>query len=214
MNFDDEDGVESFDDLQKIIERADDIVLNSLPKRSKEKYVIAYAKFVQWRSEHKIEQKDMCEEVMLVYLNKLYEEEKLKPLTIWSRYSMLKRTLLAYESLSIKPWDKVNSFMKRLAKGYRTKKVMVFTADDITNFSSQAPDDMYLVEKVSLKMNKIYNKNKSLKIKMCKNLLDSLKISCMRLIFLNYWKFVKILRFLKLLEYIPRISILLYIYQK
>ena len=146
----------------------------------------------------KFNKKDMCEQVMLVYLNKLYEEEKLKPPTIWSRYSMLKSTLLAYESLSIKPWEKVNSFMKRLAKGYCPKKAMVFDADDITNFSSQAPDDTYLVKKVILKMNKIYNKNKSFKIKMCKNLLDSLKISCMRLIFLNYWKFVEILRFLTL----------------
>ena len=77
----------------------------------------------------------MCEEVMLVYLNKLCEEEKLKPPKIWSTYSMLESTLVAYESLSMKPWDEVNSFMKRLAKRYCLKKSMIFTAKAIANLA-------------------------------------------------------------------------------
>ena len=161
MDFVDEEDVENFDDLQKIIDEADSNVFNVLPKKSKVKYISAYEKFVQWRSEKGIAQNDMCEEVMLTYINKLSEEDKLKPPTVFSRYSMLKSTLLAYENINIQPWDKVNSFMKEQAKGHCPKRAMIFTTNDITDFCMQAPDDTHLVEKVRPKINTKYKENKS-----------------------------------------------------
>lgn len=157
MDFDDEDSVKSYDDLHKIIEEADNIVLNLLPPKSKAKYMGVYEKFVQWRTEKNIAPEDMREEVMLVYLNKLSQEDKLKPPTVWSRFSMLKSTLLSCENINVKPWVKVIALMKKLARGYCPKKAMVFTAEDITNFCSQAPDDSYLVEKVGLTLLYIQN---------------------------------------------------------
>ena len=171
MDFIDEDDVESSDDLQNIIEGADTVLLDPLPTKSKAKYVAAYEKFVQWRNEKEITQKDMCEEVMLMYFIKLSEEDKLKPPTVWSRYSMLKSTLLTHENINIEPWDKVNAFMKKQAKGYCPKKAMVFTASDVCNFCMRAPDHTHLVEKASLGMNAKYNKKLFFKRKLCKNLL-------------------------------------------
>lgn len=150
MDFGDEDSADNYEELQKIIDEADNIVLNLLPPKSKAKYMGVYEKFVQWRGEINIAPQDMREEVMLVYLNKLFQEDKLKPPTVWSRYSMLKSTLLGCENINIKHWEKVSSFMKKQARGYCPKKASIFTADDIAKFCSQAPDNTYLVEKVTI----------------------------------------------------------------
>lgn len=149
MDFDEEESAESFDNLQNIIEKADDILLDSLPAKSKAKYVAVYEKFVEWRNDQNVTKNNMREEVMLVYLHKLSQEDKLKPPTVWSKYSMLKSTLLKYENINMKPWEKVTSFMKRQARGYCPKKAQIFTAEDITKFCAQAPDELNLLDKVS-----------------------------------------------------------------
>lgn len=152
MDLIDDDNIESFDNLQNIIDEADEITLNLLPSKSKVKYV------------KKIDKKKMCEQVMLVYMKQMLDTEKIKPPTMWSRFSMLKSTLLAYENINMKPWEKVNSFMKKLAKGYCPKKAMTFTAEDITKFCANAPDNKHLADKVSLNVTQIRIKQTKTKV--------------------------------------------------
>lgn len=140
MDCDDEN---SYDYLQKVIDEADSIVLDMLPSKSKSQYIAVYQKFSQWRQEKHINEKNMCEEVLFVYLRKLFDENKLNPPTVWSRYSMIKTTLLTYKNINIKSWEKVFSFMKKQAKGYCPKKAMIFSANDITNFCTHAPNETY-----------------------------------------------------------------------
>lgn len=66
MDFADEDSIPSFDDLQKVIEEADNIVLDLSQNKSKAKYMAVYDKCVQWLCGKGVAQKDIRERVMLL----------------------------------------------------------------------------------------------------------------------------------------------------
>ncbi len=121
--------------------------LNLLPKKSEEKYLKEYSIFKECSNGKKVGKPS--ENVMLVYF---YEKAKTyKSSSLWSKYSMLKTTLMVYDSINIK-FPKLVAFLKRESANYRPKKSQIFSRDDINSFLVKAPDDMYLCIKVCIIM--------------------------------------------------------------
>ena len=129
-------------------EAAKDAAQNALPKKSKQKYVIAYDAFLKWKQSNKAIVSENC---LLVYFQGLIA--KYKPTTVWSQYSMLKSILKIKENIDISKFYTLNATIKQYSVGYESKKSLVFTENDLKKFLYEAPDETYLANKVRI----IYN---------------------------------------------------------
>lgn len=79
----------------------------------------------------------------------LFQSEKYSPNTLWPKYSMLKTMLtLKNRNLPAKYFDMVESVIKNKNKGYQAKKSKVLTREELIRFMSEAPDDVFLLQKV------------------------------------------------------------------
>ncbi|KAK9695456.1 hypothetical protein QE152_g32564 [Popillia japonica] len=114
-----------------------------LPQKSRLIYEREYQSFKKWESTNKIT--GMSEKVLLAYFSE--KSKQVKPSSLWSYYSMLKRTLLIIQNFDISKFGKLINLMKNLSDGYKGKKFIILEADDI-KFLTQAPDDVYLFMKV------------------------------------------------------------------
>ncbi|KAL0808689.1 hypothetical protein ABMA28_013120 [Loxostege sticticalis] len=70
---------------------------NILPEKSKSRYISTYDEFIAWREEKKAN--SFSENVMLAYFSEL--SAKLKPSTLWSRFSMIKSMLKIRNNVDI-----------------------------------------------------------------------------------------------------------------
>lgn len=86
------------------------VVENLIPRNSKEKYKLAYEKFVQWKISRK--SKSLSENVFLAYFNDL--SNKMKPSSLWNTYSMLKCMVLIKHN-----YHNLTSMLKRQSDGYK-----------------------------------------------------------------------------------------------
>ena len=145
INESDSDDV-SDDVPPEMIEAAKEIALNSLPHTSKQKYTKVYNEFKQWRSAKNT--KSFAESVLLVYFNEI--SSKFASTTLWSRFSMLKATIKAYDNVDISNYPQLLGFLKKNNVGYISKKSSVFTTNDVSKFLSEAPDAKYLIMKVCI----------------------------------------------------------------
>lgn len=116
-----------------------------LPTKSRERYKQTYITFKQWQESKKL--KIMTENILLAYFSEM--SEKLSPPTLWSNYSMLKSTIATNDSIDISQYHKLTAYLKRLSEGYKGKKSKVLTSEQINQFLSEAPDEIYLAAKVS-----------------------------------------------------------------
>ena len=87
------------------------------------------------------------QKIILVYLDEL--SKTLASSTLWARYSMLKATLNTYENLDIGIYNSIKAFLKRKSATHKRKKSKVFTASEVSKFCNEAPDEIYLLNKVS-----------------------------------------------------------------
>lgn len=129
-----------------IIESSEKAVTKLVPKGSKPAYDKAYSAFMEWRKDHKIG--SFSERVLLAYLEE--KQKTLAPSTLWSMASMLKKTLLAYHNVNISEYGKVTPFLKQNQVGYKPKKAKIFTKEQMDTFLLTAPDDEFLMKKVSV----------------------------------------------------------------
>lgn len=84
--------IESEEDetTRNIVAEAKGITNNLLPQKSGFRYNICYDEFMAWKLTNKID--SFSEDVLLVYFNE--QSEKMKPSTLWSRWSMLRSVIL------------------------------------------------------------------------------------------------------------------------
>lgn len=75
--------------------------------------------------------------------------EKYAGPTLWSKYSMLKSTIICNQNINIGDYKQLASFVKRKNDGYMPTQSKVFTTEDVNKFLSEAPDEMYLAMKVN-----------------------------------------------------------------
>ncbi|KAK9680519.1 hypothetical protein QE152_g39036 [Popillia japonica] len=119
------------------------IIASKIQRKSKQ-VKPSYQSLKKWKSTNKIT--GMSEKVLLAYFSE--KSKQVKPSSLWSYYSMLKRTLLIIENFDISKFGKLINLMKNLSGGYKGKKSKILEADDIIKFLTQAPDDVYLFMKV------------------------------------------------------------------
>ena len=129
----------------EIVENAEKAVTKLVPKVSKPAYDKAYTAFMEWRKAKEVG--SFSERVILAYLEE--KQKVLKPNTLWSVASMLKKTLLAYHNINISEYGKVTPFLKQNQVGYKPKKAKIFTKEQMDKFLLTAPDDEFLMKKVS-----------------------------------------------------------------
>ncbi|XP_026673559.1 uncharacterized protein LOC113464959, partial [Ceratina calcarata] len=130
----------------EMLAAAKEIAFNSLPNISKRKYTIVYNEFKKWRSTKNTN--SFAEAVLLVYFNEI--GSKFAASTLWSKYSMLKATIKAYDGIDISKYPQLIGFLKKKNSGYKPKKSKVLTTADVSKFLEEAPDAEYLGMKALL----------------------------------------------------------------
>jgi hypothetical protein len=128
----------------ELLATANKATLNLLPARSRIKYESSYDQFIKWRNQYNT--KSLSENILMAYFEKL--SKTCKASTLWSRYSMLRSTLLINDNVNIADYKKLNAYLKRQSQGYQPKKSKTLTSADVNTFLDSAPDDKYLMTKV------------------------------------------------------------------
>lgn len=136
------------DDVQcsSFVREAKFSLSNPLPLRSKARYEDAYHKFSLWRNENNV--KSLSENDILKYFLEL--AATIQPTSLWSRYSMLKSTLIIKDNVDISKYKEVRRFLKKNIEGHKRKKSKILTVDNINQFLTTASDDDFLLAKVVL----------------------------------------------------------------
>lgn len=117
-----------------------------IPEKSKVRYEQTYKIFKKWLEAKKIA---LHEKGLLAYF--VVRSGQLKsPGSLWAEYSMLKSTIFLYDAIDISKFASLIAYLKRKNIGYRPKKAKVFTKEDMEKFLNEAPDEQFLVQKVSL----------------------------------------------------------------
>ncbi|CAG9759373.1 unnamed protein product [Ceutorhynchus assimilis] len=135
-----------FQNPEYIADKAKEIVLDLLPRKSRAIYHKEYDAFIEWKHENGIFV--VNEDVLLNYLHE--KSQTFKPSTVWSKYSMLKAVLSVKENIHIDQFPRVIAFLKRNSVGYEPKKSKVLSREEIDQFLATASDETYLLTKVAL----------------------------------------------------------------
>lgn len=130
----------------EILEAAETAIGNLLPTKSKAIYNLAYDNFMQWRESKQIP--SFSERLLLAYFNEM--AERMKPSTLWSRYSMIKSVINNKHNINIGNYHQLLSLLKRKSEGFQSKKSKILTSENIRKFLNQAPDDQWPAVKVNV----------------------------------------------------------------
>ncbi|KAG4075798.1 hypothetical protein HA402_003624 [Bradysia odoriphaga] len=115
-----------------------------IPAKSGNRYLQAYDVFRTWQELHRTDSFD--EKILLAYFGEA--AKKYKPPTLWSMYSMLKKTLLCKHDVDLVKYCRLRAFLKMKSDGYKATKANVFEPEDIQKFFTEAPKLVYLGMKV------------------------------------------------------------------
>ena len=118
---------------------------NLLPSKSKQRYEKQYDLFNLWKKKKKT--KLISENIVFAYI--VERSTKVNPTTLWSEFSMLKSTIKIKDNVNIGLFNRVVAFLKQKSSSHKPKKSKIFTRDDIIKFLIEAPDNEYLMMKVS-----------------------------------------------------------------
>ena len=147
---DEDEILQNFDEEARVI-----VESGSLPTKSSDRYLLVYNTYKNWRDENKKLLSNSEENNLIVYFNQL--KLKLKPPTLWSIWSMLKKTLDVKENIDIRNFFKLKSIIKNNSKGYKPKKAFVLKWEHIVKFMNNALDLIFLAMKVIIIYLHIYS---------------------------------------------------------
>lgn len=116
-----------------------------LPQKSWKIYDNTYQSFINWSKENNVN--SFSENVILTYLAEL--RKKFSSNTLWSNFSMLKSTIKIKHNINIGEYPKVIAYLKKQNEGYVPKKSRVLEKEQILTFINTAPDEQFLLTKVS-----------------------------------------------------------------
>lgn len=123
---------------------------DTLPQKSVDRYILVFDTYIKWKTEHKNSLSNSEESKLIVYFKDLIK--RLKPTTVWSIWSMLKTTFNSRENIDISKFQNLKSIVRKNSKGYKPKKSLIFSWQDITRFINEAPNFVYLASKVSIQI--------------------------------------------------------------
>lgn len=69
--------------------------------------------------------------------------------SLWVFYSSLRHMLQANHNANIEQYSELRGLLKRLSKENQGKRFKHFTKEEVSKFLDEAPDQLYLVTKVS-----------------------------------------------------------------
>lgn len=138
---DEEEILKNFDEVAKFIVHSE-----TISKKSSDRYLLVYNTYKQWREENRKSLSSSEENNLIVYFESL--KGKLKPPTLWSIWSMLRKTLNVKDNINISNFLNLKSLIKTNAKGYKPKKAFVLRWNHIMKFMNEAPNDKFLAMKV------------------------------------------------------------------
>ncbi|PSN39797.1 hypothetical protein C0J52_19445 [Blattella germanica] len=116
-----------------------------IPAKSKTYYSKEYTSFMSWMEDGNY--RVASEAVLVKYFKKLSTD--FAPSSLWTKYSMLKKTLLLNNAVDITKFTKLNNYLKETSKGYVTSKSKILSKEDILKFIREAPNEEYLMMKVA-----------------------------------------------------------------
>ncbi|KAF5306435.1 hypothetical protein FQR65_LT07347 [Abscondita terminalis] len=131
-----------------IVVKTEKVTEDLLPVKSRSSYDKEHNIFLNWKSSNSV--KLVNETVMLEYFQNL--AKKYSPNTLWTKYSILKSSLIVNDNINISVYPRLVSFLKQKSKGYVPKKSKVLTGDQVVKFIKDAPNESYLMHKVVLIM--------------------------------------------------------------
>ena len=91
---DEEEVLRNFDEEAKVI-----VQTETISKKFSDRYILVYNTYKKWREENEHSLSSSEENNLIVYFENL--EAKLKPPTLWSIWSMLKKTLSVKDDINI-----------------------------------------------------------------------------------------------------------------
>lgn len=124
---------------------ADEAIARLIPEKSKDRYLLVYKQFVAWRHARQIT--EMTERTFLAYFGAMSKDKS--PTTLWSIYSMLKKTLRVKENFDMRQYSSLVDLLKVLSKGFHSKKAKVLSPQDVDKFLNEAPNEVHLATKVN-----------------------------------------------------------------
>ncbi|KAJ6643505.1 hypothetical protein Bhyg_08467 [Pseudolycoriella hygida] len=112
-----------------------------MPNKSASRYLQPYQVFRNWQKSRNTSSFD--KKVLMVYFSEA--ATKYKPSTLWSMYSMLKKTLIYKHNVDISKISELVAFLKTKGDGYKCRKSNVFSPKEVQKFMVEAPNsNLYL----------------------------------------------------------------------
>lgn len=144
----DEAANEMFDNCEEadseICAEIQEVLDETLPEKSLNRYKHTYNAFTKWQNSKGINSFD--EPFLLNYFYGLSKSQK--PSTMWTRYSILKSTIMCRHNIDISKYSRLMAFLKRKSVGFKSNKTKMFTIEELNKFLLEASDDLYLAMKV------------------------------------------------------------------
>lgn len=135
--------LKSSEEIKTIAAAAKDSLL---PTKSRTLYEDTYKAYRRWFIEKKLQKTD--EDGILAYFDTVLS--KYKSSSLWSKYSMLRSTIHLREGIDISKFPSVIPFLKRKAEGYKPKKSLTLSKEDVEKFLQTAGDRDHLLNKVCI----------------------------------------------------------------
>ncbi|XP_014226996.1 uncharacterized protein LOC106652510 [Trichogramma pretiosum] len=88
------------------------------------------------------------EELLLAYFKEISSEYN--PLTLKSKYSMLKNMIKSSYDIDIGEYEQLKTYLNDIAAGCKVVKTKVFTSEQIQRFLDEAPNEQFLLAKIAL----------------------------------------------------------------
>lgn len=133
------------DNLTPEIEIIEAKAAELLSKKSRKIYEKQYEEFNKWCNQKN--EQNVTEELLLLYFGE--KSGHVKASTLWSQYSMLKAMLIIKDNIDISEFKNLLTYLKRMNDGYKPFISKALTGEQVDQFLTEAPDEEYLMIKVS-----------------------------------------------------------------
>ncbi|XP_014216390.1 uncharacterized protein LOC106645125 isoform X1 [Copidosoma floridanum] len=121
-------------------------LMENYTDKSRQTYQKRYNDFINWQQTSNNVSFD--EDTLLTYFHEISENKN--SASLYAKYSMLKTMLNVEKNVDIDKYERLKAFLKEKHGGYKAKKAQVFSLNDVSRFLTEAPDHIYLAEKVAL----------------------------------------------------------------
>jgi hypothetical protein len=115
-----------------------------LPRKTQERYLRAYQLFQNWLKEKGTDR--ISENTLLADFKEGLSSKA--PTTMWSEYSLLKKTIYIKNHIDISEFKSLTELLKQVSRTHNKKKAKTFSTKEIDRYLEEAPNTLdYVQEK-------------------------------------------------------------------